>query len=114
MDRTALVVTVVVLALSGVFRSTGFTTYNTPAFADVPAERMTGANSLMSTVQELGAGLGVALGALLVRVGGVFTDGVVGSYRIAFVALAVLLVVPAVEAVRLPGSAGNDMVGRAK
>ena len=57
------------LTLSGVFRSVGFTAYNSAAFADVEPERMTGANTLMSTLQELGAGLGVAVGALLVRLG---------------------------------------------
>ena len=60
---------VVLLVLSGIFRSIGFTTYNTVAFVDVQPGRMTSANTLMSTVQELGAGLGVAVGALLVRVG---------------------------------------------
>ena len=97
------------LLLSGVFRSTGFTTYNTVAFADVPPPRMTGANTLWSTVQELGSGLGVAVGALLVRLGAnVGGDG----YRFAFLSLAALLVVPAVEAFRLPREAGNVVSGR--
>lgn len=109
---TPLVVTLLVLALSGIFRSIGFTTYNTVAFADVPPERLTSANSLMSTIQELGAGLGVALGALLVRLGGSFTEGAIPPFRVAFVALAVLLIVPAVEAFRLPGTAGNVVAGR--
>jgi MFS family permease len=101
------------LVLSGIFRSTGFTTYNTVAFADVPTRRMTGANTLMSTVQELGGGLGVAVGALLVRLGaGVGADGI-AAYRFAFVVLAVLLAGPAVEAFRLPRSAGNVVAGRA-
>jgi len=101
------------LLLSGIFRSTGFTTYNTVAFADVPTPRMTGANTLMSTVQELGGGLGVAAGALLVRLGaGVGADGA-AAYRFAFVVLAALLVVPAVEAFLLPRSAGNVVAGRA-
>jgi EmrB/QacA subfamily drug resistance transporter len=101
------------LVLSGIFRSTGFTTYNTVAFADVPTPRMTGANTLMSTVQELGGGLGVAVGALLVRLGaGVGADGI-AAYRFAFVVLAVLLAGPAVEAFRLPRSAGNVVAGRA-
>jgi EmrB/QacA subfamily drug resistance transporter len=99
----------VVLLFSGVFRSIGFTTYNTMAFADVPPERLTGANTLMSTVQEVGSGLGVALGALLVRVGGSVSDL---PFRFALVTLAVLLVVPALEAVRLPRSAGNEIAGR--
>ena len=103
-----------VLLLSGIFRSTGFTTYNTVAFADVPTPRMTGANTLMSTVQELGGGLGVAAGALLVRLGaGVGADGA-AAYRFAFVVLALLLAVPAVEAFLLPRSAGNVVAGRAR
>ncbi|WP_236031295.1 MFS transporter [Paractinoplanes lichenicola] len=102
---TPLVVTLAVLLLSGVFRSTGFTTYNTIAFADVPPPRMTSANTLMSTIQELGAGLGVALGALLLRVG--------DSFRVAFIVLAILLIFPAIEAFRLPRSAGNVITGRA-
>ncbi len=66
---TPLPVLLAVLALSGIFRSIGFTAYNSVAFADVEPARMTHANTLMSTLQELGAGLGVAVGALLVRLG---------------------------------------------
>jgi EmrB/QacA subfamily drug resistance transporter len=99
------------LLCSGIVRSTGFTTYNTIAFSDVPTERMTSANTLMSTVQEVGSGLGVAVGALLVRFGESVTGGD-GGYRVAFVALAVLLAVPAVEAITLPRTAGNVLTGR--
>ena len=102
-----------VLTLSGIFRSIGFTAYHSVAFADVPGERMTSANTLMSTVQELGAGLGVAAGALLVRLGGAAADGGEAPYRFAFVMLAVLLLAPAVEAIRLPHDAGNVVAGRA-
>jgi EmrB/QacA subfamily drug resistance transporter len=103
------------LAASGVVRSTGFTAYNTVAFADVAADRMTSANTLMSALQEVGAGLGVAVGALLVRLGGLADPGGAADrpYRYAFVALAVLLIVPAMEAFRLPRSAGNVVAGRA-
>ena len=79
---------------------------------------MTGANTLMSTVQELGAGLGVAVGALLVRFGSSAAEGVgVGQgadvpYRVAFVALAIILAAPAVEAAMLPHTAGNVVTGR--
>jgi MFS family permease len=109
---TPLVLLLGLLTLSGIFRSIGFTTYNTVAFADVPGPRMTSANTLMSTLQELGGGLGVAAGALLVRLGaGVGTDGD-GAYRFAFVLLAVLLLIPAVEAFTLPRTAGNVVAGR--
>jgi MFS family permease len=115
---TPLPLLVGLLVLSGVFRSVGFTAYNTVAFADVPAERMTSANTLMSTVQELGAGLGVAVGALLVRLGGPVGGGLGlggddGPFRVAFVILAVILVAPAVEAFALPPTAGNVVAGRA-
>ncbi|MFI5890384.1 MFS transporter [Actinoplanes sp. NPDC051513] len=109
---TPLVLMLALLALSGIFRSIGFTTYNTVAFADVPAPRMTSANTLMSTLQELGGGLGVAAGALLVRLGaGVGADGD-GAYRFAFVLLAVVLLIPALEAFMLPRTAGNVVAGR--
>jgi EmrB/QacA subfamily drug resistance transporter len=113
-ESTPLLVVIVVLALSGTFRSIGFTTYNTVAFADVPPERMTSANTLMSTIQELGAGLGVALGALLVRLGAAFTEDTEPRFRFAFLALSALLIVPAVEAFRLPAAAGNVVAGRSK
>ncbi|WP_433293179.1 MFS transporter [Actinoplanes sp. CA-030573] len=110
---TPLPLLLAVLALSGIFRSIGFTTYNTVAFADVPAPRMTSANTLMSTVQELGGGLGVAAGALLVRLGAGVGLADESAYRLAFVLLAVLLLIPAIEAFRLPHSAGNVVAGRA-
>jgi EmrB/QacA subfamily drug resistance transporter len=108
-DTTPLAIILILLVLSGTFRSIGFTTYNTVAFADVPGDRMTSANTLMSAVQELGAGLGVAVGALLVRLGGALDAQ---PYRFAFIVLAVILVAPAVEAVALPREAGNVVAGR--
>jgi EmrB/QacA subfamily drug resistance transporter len=108
---TPLPVLLGLLLLSGVFRSVGFTAYNSIAFADVPPERMSSANTLLSTVQELGAGLGVAAGALLVRLGEPLA-GAAAPYRFAFVVLAVALIAPAVEAIALPRAAGNAVTGR--
>ena len=114
-QATPLPLLLALLAASGIFRSIGFTAYNSAAFADVEPERMTGANTLMSTLQELGAGLGVAVGALLVRVGEPLSgslglgSGPAEPFRVAFVMLAVILVGPAIEALRLPRSAGNEV-----
>ena len=66
---TPLPLVVVLLVTSGVFRSVGFTTYNSVAFADVEAARMTHASTLNSTLQELGGGIGIAVAALFVRLG---------------------------------------------
>jgi EmrB/QacA subfamily drug resistance transporter len=105
------------LLVSGVARSVGFTAYNSVAFADVPAGRMSSANTLFSTLQELGGGLGVAVGALLVRLGGP-VSGALGlgdgaaPFRVAFALLAVILMIPIVEALRLPRGAGAALTGR--
>ncbi|MET0191066.1 MAG: MFS transporter [Pseudonocardia sediminis] len=100
------------LVLSGVFRSVGFTAFNTVVYADVEPARMTHANTLMSALQELGMGLGVAVGALLVRLGGAVT-GAAGAtpFRIAFVALAVVCLWPAVESVLLRRDAADVVTG---
>jgi hypothetical protein len=115
---TPLPLLVAVLALSGVFRSVGFSAFNTLAYADVEPARMTPANTLMTTLQELGAGLGVAVGALLLRLGdpvaaaaGLSADPA-GAFRVAFVLLAVLLLVPLAQVLALPRSAGAAVTGR--
>jgi hypothetical protein len=74
---------------------------------------------LMSTLQELGAGLGVAVGALLVRLGEPVARTVgLGSgadqpFRVAFVLLAVVLLEPLAQGLRLSRAAGNEVTGRA-
>lgn len=100
------------LVASGVFRSVGFTAYNTVAYADVDAGRMTHANTLMSTLQELGTGLGVAAGALLVRLADVVLGGgpPAAPFRAAFAALALLW--PAVEGAALDRRAADVVTGR--
>jgi len=111
---TPLPVLLALLVLSGIFRSVGFTAYNSVAFADVEPARMTGANTLMSTLQELGAGLGVAVGALLVRLGeAVGPADPSWPYRAAFVLLAVLLLGPTAEGLALHRRTGDAITGRA-
>ncbi|WP_433503537.1 MFS transporter [Pseudonocardia halophobica] len=111
---TPLPLLVALLLVSGIARSTGFTTYNSVAFSDVEAGRMNHANTLLSTLQELGAGLGVAVGALLVRLGEAVpaVSGAAGPYRVAFVLLAVVLALPAVSALLLARDAGDAVTGR--
>jgi EmrB/QacA subfamily drug resistance transporter len=108
-DTPPVVIALVLLA-SGVFRSVGFTAYNTLQFADVPPERLGSANALSSITGQLAVGLGVALTALVVRV----ADGVLGTsavgdpagYRIALVVLAALALASVIEGLRLPRDTG--------
>jgi EmrB/QacA subfamily drug resistance transporter len=113
-STTPLPLMIALLVASGIARSIGFSAYNSIAFADVPAERMTSANTLNAALQELGSGLGVAVGALLVRLGGALgLDASAGTpFRLAFLLLAAIFVVPAVEAFLLPRDAGAVVTGR--
>ncbi|HEV7183403.1 MAG TPA: MFS transporter [Leifsonia sp.] len=111
---TPVALVVALLLVSGMTRSSGFTAYNTIAFADVPVPQMTGANTLASTVQQIAAGLGVAVGAVALRFGAPVSAAIgmgdrAGAYRVAFVLIAVIALVPVVEALRLSRTAGENI-----
>jgi EmrB/QacA subfamily drug resistance transporter len=94
---------------SGVFRSVSFTAYNTIAFADVSEAELTPANTLASTIQQLGVGLGVAVAALSLRASEAALGagpGQPGPYRLALLVVAALLTAAGIAAVRVPGDAG--------
>jgi EmrB/QacA subfamily drug resistance transporter len=59
---------VVVLFLSGLARSLQFTALNTLSFADVPKAQMSGASALSSTLFQMTMGIGVAAGAIALRI----------------------------------------------
>ena len=114
---TPIVVTIVLLIASGAFRSIGFSGYNTIQFVDVPPALTNGANTLSSTMQQVAAGLGIAVAALLVRLGGqlavsVTHDGSSLGYRWAFIGAAALLLIPLFEALALPRHAGSLATAR--
>jgi EmrB/QacA subfamily drug resistance transporter len=98
------------LMVGGAFRSIGFTTYNTIAFADVEQSRMTSANTVAATVQQLAQGTGVAVGVLAVQVG-LHIAGVSASYPFAFVVVGAMILLSVIEAIRLPASAGQSIGG---
>jgi hypothetical protein len=47
-----------------------FTALNTLAFAEVPEPWMSGANTLFNMVQQMGMAMGIALGAVALRLAG--------------------------------------------
>src|SRR4051812_46079112 len=59
---------VVVLFFGGLCRSMQFTALNTLGFADVSAEQMSAATTFSSVVQPMTMGMGVAAGAIALRV----------------------------------------------
>jgi hypothetical protein len=105
---TPLVVVALLLTFSGVARSVGFTAYNTIAFADIDAPDMSAANTLSSTLQQVAAGLGVAVGAVALRAGQVFSD-TTGAFSFSFVAMGALTLLAVVSAWRLSTGAGQNI-----
>lgn len=112
---TALWVTLVILFLGGMFRSMQFTGISTLAFADVPPEAMSYANTLFSTATQLAAGLGVTLGAIGIRLGEQLAplSGLAAlpgiSFRFAFVFLALLTLAGVFDLLRLAPDAGSSV-----
>jgi EmrB/QacA subfamily drug resistance transporter len=67
--NTSKLIMVPLLFLSGLARSMQFTALNTIAFADVPQSHISSSNTLFSMLNQLGGGLGIAVGALSLRLG---------------------------------------------
>jgi EmrB/QacA subfamily drug resistance transporter len=64
---TATVLVVAILFVHGALRSMQFTCMTTLAYAEVPAARMSRANGFLSAVMQLSMGMGVAVGAITLR-----------------------------------------------
>ena len=111
--QTPVWVILLVLYLGGVFRSIQFTGVSTLAFADVPAAQMSYANTLFSTATQLAVGLGISLAAIGIRIGDVVSErlalgNIPGiSFRLAFVAIAIICLVGMVDTLRLTHDAGS-------
>ena len=107
-----------VLYLGGVFRSIQFTGISTLAFADVPSAQMSYANTLFSTATQLAVGLGISLGAIGIHVGANVSEwlgmsAIPGiSFRLAFVAIALICLIGMVDTLRLTKEAGSAVSAR--
>jgi EmrB/QacA subfamily drug resistance transporter len=100
-----LAVIAVILFVSGALRSIGFTAYNSLAFSEVDGDDLTHANTLNATVQELAAGLGIAVAAVLLSL--------LTSYPLTFLVFGAVLALTIVETLRLPRDAGSAVTGSA-
>lgn len=103
---------VVILYVSGALRSIGFTAYNTLAFADVEGDNLTHGNTLNASVQELAAGVGIAVAALLLSQLTPLAGGDLGTaYTWTYLVLAGMLALTLIETVRLPRDTGAEVSG---
>lgn len=86
---------VVTLFCSGLVRSMQFSSLTTLAFADIAERKMTSANTLYSTIQQMSTGMGIAIGAVALRFANMIDKGVPGHYtvpdfRLAFIFVAAI------------------------
>ncbi len=109
-----------VLFIGGMCRSMHFTALNTIAFADIPPQQMTGANTLFSTVFQLTMGMGIAVGAIGIRIGQAISaplgaDGIVAiEFRLAFVLLGLIALLAVLDCLPLDRKAGDNVSRKPK
>ncbi|MDE2149761.1 MAG: MFS transporter [Gammaproteobacteria bacterium] len=101
------------LLASGFFRSLQFTCINTMGFADINGPRMSRATSLSSTAQQLTLAVGVGVAAQLLHGARRLHGGALGvtDFRLAFIAVSVLVVGSTLSFLRLPAEAGARVSG---
>lgn len=101
----------ILFVVSGAARSMQYTAINTLAFVDVPQEKMAGANMLFSLVQQITFGLGIAVGAVVLR----FADAVASpgssglmlvDFRWTFLIIGAIGLLGLFDSLRLPRDAG--------
>jgi Na+/melibiose symporter-like transporter len=117
---TPLAVMLVVLFVYGMARSLQFTTLATLAYADVDDRQKGPASTLWSVAQQMTMGMGIAFGALCLRISTALGAAphrgaqafALGDFRWAFVAAGVLVAVSILGYARLPADAGNAIAAR--
>lgn len=102
---------IALLVATGMARSMHFTALNTLAFRDVPPARMSAANLLAASAQQINAALGAAIGALAVE-GWSLLAGTPGraepaAFHFAFACIAALTLLGTLDALRLPAIRAN-------
>jgi EmrB/QacA subfamily drug resistance transporter len=102
------------LFVSGLARSMQFTTLATIAFADVPQDRMSGANTLSNIAQPLGMAFGIAVAALAIRGAAlVFPSGSsaisLTQFHVAFVIIGLIALAGVVDTIGLAPEAGDTL-----
>jgi len=111
---TSAVIVVLVLLAAGLTRSMQFTALATLAFADIEPHQRGSSSTLSSMLQQVAAGLGVALGAILLTA----SQGLRGAghlaladFRFAFIAVGVMALLGSALFLRLRPDAGAEVSG---
>lgn len=107
---------VAVLFAGGLFRSMQFTALASLGFADIQQSEMSGASTLASLVQQLTFGMGIAFGAIALRLAGLFHPAhanilTVNDFRIAFALVGAVALLGLIDSFGLSPHAGAEVSG---
>jgi hypothetical protein len=108
-----------ILFFGGLCRSMQFTSLNTLGFADIPSGQMSAATTFASMVQQMTMGMGVAVGAIALRVAALLrhdsaTNPTIPDFHLAFVLVGLIALVSVLDFVKLDPAAGAVVSGHAK
>jgi fucose permease len=113
---TPVVLLLAILFVHGALRSLEFTCMGTLAYADIPASRMSRANGFLSVVVQMAMGLGVPVGALILRLvghthGAAVASPSLHSFQLAILVASVLALGPVINSLVLSPDAGARTSG---
>jgi EmrB/QacA subfamily drug resistance transporter len=113
---TAPILIIGILFLHGAARSMEFTCMTTLAYADIPHSRMSRANGFLSAVMQLSMGMGVAIGAVTLRLiaharGHAAARPELRDFQLAFLCMSILALGPVFDSLGLPPDAGSVTSG---
>jgi MFS family permease len=114
--QTPTILILLVLFVNGLSRSMQFTAVGTLAFADIAKPDMSNATSFFSMITQMSMGMGVAVGAIALRIAG-FLDGnstgapATKEFHIAFLLVALLSIVATLDCFLLAPDAGATVSG---
>jgi EmrB/QacA subfamily drug resistance transporter len=104
-----------VLAVCGFFMSFQFTAYNTIAYDEIPASRMSSATSFYATFQQLMLSLGICVGAAALRVGMLATHSTTPAlpdFSLAFLVVTAISAASTIWHLQFAPTAGDELSGR--
>jgi EmrB/QacA subfamily drug resistance transporter len=109
-------VMIAILFVNGLCRSMQFTCLTALAFADVPKSELSSATSFFSVVTQMSMGMGVAAGAIALRLGALIAGNSGGTpatkdFHVAFVFVAVLAFLATLDCFTLDREAGAAVSG---
>jgi MFS family permease len=118
MPDTPKALVIALLFAHGLSRSMQFTSLSTLAFVDIPKSQMSSANGFFTVMTQMSMGMGVAVGAVTLRLaawlhGGQASMPMVADFHLAFALVSIVAVLAVVDCLGLERHAGAEVSGHA-